>query len=75
MKMKNSVDRFNNKLLYMKREQWTGRKVRRKYVKYNWKIQERCMRHRGCGKKSNICTTGVLKGKKVKNEQKKCLMR
>ena len=33
-----------------------------------WKIQERCMRHRGCGKKSNICTTGVLKGKEVKNE-------
>lgn len=35
MKMKNSVDRFKNKLLYLKREQWTGRKVRRKYVKYN----------------------------------------
>ena len=26
------------------------------------------MTHRGCGKKSNICTTGVLKGKEVKNE-------
>ena len=35
MKMKNSVDRSNNKLLHLKREQWTGRKVRRKYVKYN----------------------------------------
>lgn len=33
-----------------------------------WKIQEGCMTHRGCGKKSNICTTGVLKGKEVKNE-------
>lgn len=42
MKMKNSADRFNNKLLDLKREQWTGRKVRRKYVKIQqWKIQER----------------------------------
>lgn len=40
--MKNSVDRFNNKLLDLKREQWTGRKVKRKYVKIQqWKIQER----------------------------------
>lgn len=45
MKIKNSIDRFSN-MLYLKREQRTGRKVRRKYPEGNvykmqqWKNQE-----------------------------------
>lgn len=34
-----------------------------------WRIQERCKRRRGCGKKSNIHTV-LLEGEEVKNGQR-----